>query len=172
MKNLRIFIVTISLTIFSHLTHSAFAQKFGYVNSSEILASLAEVKAADSELDSFQKILQKQGQKMVEDLQAKYAELDKKQKSGTVAPKEIETEATKLREEESKITAFETNMRQQIQEKRETLLKPILDKVNQAINDVAKEKAFQYIFDTSTGVILYADESVDISKDVKTKLGL
>ena len=161
MKNLRIFIVTISLTIFSHLTHSAFAQKFGYVNSSEILASLAEVKAADSELDSFQKILQKQGQKMVEDLQAKYAELDKKQKSGT-----------KLREEESKITAFETNMRQQIQEKRETLLKPILDKVNQAINDVAKEKAFQYIFDTSTGVILYADESVDISKDVKTKLGL
>ena len=77
-----------------------------------------------------------------------------------------------MREEESKITAFETNMRQQIQEKRETLLKPILDKVNQAINDVAKEKAFQYIFDTSTGVILYADESVDISKDVKTKLGL
>lgn len=47
-----------------------------------------------------------------------------------------------------------------------------LKQVNQAIKDVAKEKGFQYVFDWTAGVLLYADDSKDITKLVLTKLGV
>ena len=59
-----------------------------------------------------------------------------------------------------------------INSKRETLLKPILDKVNNVINEVAKSNGYSMILDSSTGVILYAEESADITAQVKAKLGI
>jgi outer membrane protein len=51
-------------------------------------------------------------------------------------------------------------------------MQPILDKVNEAIQSVAKEQGFHYIFDANSGVILYADESTDVTNLVKAKLGI
>ena len=61
-------------------------------------------------------------------------------------------------------------MMKQLQTKRDELLQPIYTKVNQAINDVAKENGFQFIFDQ--GVLLFAEESQNIGPMVKTKLGI
>jgi outer membrane protein len=57
-------------------------------------------------------------------------------------------------------------------EKSEELLKPIQDRVNKAIKDVATENGFLYIFDSGMGVVLYADPAADATKLVKTKLGI
>jgi outer membrane protein len=59
-------------------------------------------------------------------------------------------------------------------EKRESLLSPILEEVRAAIQTVAKENSYTYIFDGSpgVGVILYADETTNVTKQVKTKLGI
>ena len=56
--------------------------------------------------------------------------------------------------------------------KRQELLKPIQDRVNKAIKDVATEKGFLYIFDSGMGVILYSDPAADATKMVKDKLGI
>ena len=45
-------------------------------------------------------------------------------------------------------------------------------KVNQAIKDIAAEDGYTYIFDTSLGIILYADESTDLTEKVKSRLGI
>nr|HMU05608.1 OmpH family outer membrane protein [Saprospiraceae bacterium] len=66
----------------------------------------------------------------------------------------------------------EQSSQQKIYEKSEELLKPIQDKVNQAIKDVAAENGFLYIFDSSQGLVLYADPTADASKLVKAKLGI
>ena len=57
-------------------------------------------------------------------------------------------------------------------EKSETLLKPIRDKIQAAIDEVAKENGYTYIFDRSVGIILYAEDSTDISGLVRAKLGM
>jgi Skp family chaperone for outer membrane proteins len=44
--------------------------------------------------------------------------------------------------------------------------------VNKAMEDVAKENGFNLVFDSSTQVLLYAHESLDVTKMVKTKLGI
>ena len=59
-----------------------------------------------------------------------------------------------------------------IQTKEQELLEPILTKARKAIEDVATEGNFTYIFDKSSGNILYAKESENVIALVKKKLGL
>ena len=164
------FVLTFGLLI--TLASSGFAQKFGYCNSAAILVELPEVKQADSDLKAFQTQLTKKGQAMVKDLQDKAAELDRKQKQGLIAPKDLEVQSAALKAEEEKIGQYEQEMYQKLSEKRETLYKPISEKVNKAMKDVATENGYLMVFDLSTQILLYADEKLDITNLVKTKLGL
>ncbi len=154
---------------------SAGAQKFGYLNSAEILSGMAEVKQANSSMEALQKQLQKKGQQMVQAYQTKLQDLQKKEQAGELSPKQIEDEAAKLKGEEEKIGKFQQDMDSQIREKQNTLLQPIFDRVNEAIKNVAKENGYSYVFDRNSAqgsTILYADETQDVTTLVKAKLGL
>ncbi len=107
---------------------------------------------------------------MVEKLQTDYATVQQKMERGELSPKDQETEAARLKTMEEEVGKFEQDMMKQLQTKRDELLQPIYSKVNQAINDVAKENGFQFIFDQ--GVLLFAEESQNIGPLVKTKLGI
>jgi outer membrane protein len=163
-------VLTLSLVLAA--ATASFAQKFGYCNSVALLTELPEVKQADSDLQAFQTQLQKKGQEMVKDLQDKAAELQRKQDQGLISPKDYEAQAAKLKEEEAKISEYAQKVDEDLAKKREELYKPILDKVNKAMQDVAKEGGYLLVFDSSTQILLYADESLDVTKTVRAKLGL
>lgn len=154
------------------LAATGYAQKFGYCNSAEVLTQIPEVKAADSDLQAFQAQLTKRGQDMVKALQEKAAELKRKEEQGTISPKELEAQSAKLKEEEAKIGAYEQEMMNKLSQKREELFKPIFDRFNKAMDDVAKENGFSMVFDKNTQVVLFADESLDVTKLLKTKMGI
>ncbi|TNE47812.1 MAG: OmpH family outer membrane protein [Bacteroidetes bacterium] len=164
------FVLTLGM-VFT-LAFTGFAQKFGYLNSVALLSELAEVKQADSDLKAFQTQLTKRGQEMVQDLQAQAAELDRKKELGTISPKDYQTQAEKLQADEAKIGEYEQEVYEKLAKKREELYKPILERVNTAMQDVAKENGYLLVFDTSTQVLLYADEALDVTNLVKAKLGL
>ena len=71
----------------------------------------------------------------------------------------------------NRIQQFQNNAAQELEAKSEELQKPIVDKVKKAIDAVAKEKGFTYVFDSSIPVYIGTD-AVDITKDVKSKLGI
>ncbi|MDZ4706996.1 MAG: OmpH family outer membrane protein [Bacteroidota bacterium] len=169
MKSIKLIACTIALFL---LVSNTQAQKFGFLNSAGILSEVPEVKQAESNLKAYQEQLSKQGQQKVEALQAKYTELARKEKQGEIAPKALQEQAEKLKVEEEELAKLEQEMQNQLGQKREALLQPILDKINKAITDVAKEQGFSYIFDSSAGILLYADEASDVSTLVRTKLGL
>jgi len=148
------------------------AQKFGYINSQELLSQLPEVKESTANIETLKKQLQKKGQDMVAALQQKYTSLQADQEQGRLSPVQLEQEATKLKEEESKIAQFEQTSQQKIYEKTEQLLSPIQERVNNAIKEVAQDNGYTYIFDTSLGMVLYADPGSDVSAKVKAKLGI
>ena len=156
------------------LNMSAQAQKFGIVNSGAILEAMPEVKEAESNLETLGKQLQAKGEKMMQDFQLKYQELQRKVQAGEITPKDQDTQAAALEEERNKIVQYDQDMQKQLGDKKEALLAPILDKVKTAIDAVAKENSFTYIFDGSPGigVILYADASTDVTALVKAKLGI
>ena len=148
------------------------AQKFGYVDSQSIIQAMPNVKEANASIEIFGNQLQKKGKAMVEALQKKYQELQKLQESGGIAPVELEKRAQVLKQEEQKIAEFEQTSQQKIYEKSESILKPIREQLQKAIQDVATEGGYSYIFDYSQGFVLYADSSTDISAKVKAKLGI
>lgn len=149
---------------------TAQAQKFGYLNSASILQEMPQVKQADSQLEALQKQLQKKGQGMVEQLQKDYQVAQEKIGRGELSPKQQEEESTKLEAKQGEIQKFEQEMQQQVQAKRNELMTPILDTINKAIQDVAKENGYTYIFDE--GVLLYKEPAGDVTGLVRTKLGM
>lgn len=153
---------------FVSVSMTASAQKFGYINSQELISQLPEVKEANANIETLKTQLQKKGQDMIAALQKKYSQLEADRDN--YSPKQLEAEALKLREEEQKIAEFEQTSAQRIMTKSEELLKPIQTKINDAIKAVASENGYAYIFDTSLGVVLYADPGTDVTALVKAKL--
>lgn len=148
------------------------AQKFAYVDSQELIELIPEVKEANANIETFRTQLQKRGQEMLQALQRKYQDLERREAQGEIAPKQLEMEVQKLKEEENQILIFEQESQQKIAKKSEDLLSPIRDRIQQAISDVADENGYDYIFDFSTGFVLYADAKTNVNKLVKAKLGL
>lgn len=168
----KIFKTLLFTFVFGALATSANAQKFGYINSQELIAQLPEVKEANAGIETLKTMLQKKGQEMIQSLQGKYQTLQKQQAEGTLSPKQIETEAARLKEEETKIAKFEQDSQEKIFKKSEELLTPIQEKINNAIKEVAADQGYTYIFDASQGMVLYADPGTDVSGLVKAKLGI
>ncbi len=169
MRNL---VQIVSLFCFILISTSLSAQKFGYLNSQELIQNIPEVQEANSNLEIYRQQLAKQAQDMLAKLQTKYQDLEKKQAQGEISPKQLETEAATLKQEEQKLMEYEQSSQQKILEKSESLLSPIREKIQSAIDDVAAENGFTYIFDSGMGFVLYADSSTDVSDLVKAKLGL
>ncbi len=161
-----------AIIAFILITGIAFGQKFAYINTQEILSNLPEVQQANSNIETFRNQLISLGQQKLEALQKKYKDLEAKQSRGELSPVQLDQEAKKLKVEEEQLTKFDQESQQKIMKKSEELLKPIRDKVQKAIDDVAKENGYEFIFDASMGFILYADDSTNISDKVKAKLGI
>ena len=74
---------------------------------------------------------------------------------------------------QTRIQQFQANAENEFEAKRAELLKPILDKIQNAINTVGKEKGYTYVLDLATGAAVYVGtDAVDCTKDVKAKLGI
>ncbi len=169
MKSIKI---TIVLAVAILCTVSLSAQKFGYLNSAELFQEIPEVKEAQANLETYQAQLQKKGQAMLTAYQTEYQTLGQKAQQGELSPKAQEVEAQKLKNKELEISKFQQESEQKIFKKNETLFKPIRDKIQAAIDAVAKENGYAYIFDYSVGVLIYADDSTDVTGLVKAKLGM
>ena len=165
---------TFAIVLSAVLCVSAKAQKIGYVDSGSLLEMMPKVKEAESNLETLGKQLQAKGQKMMTDYQTKYQDLQRRVQAGDIAPKDQDAQVAMLKDDEDKIQQFQQEMQTQLSEKREALLAPILDEIKTAIQTVAKDNGYTYIFDGSpgVGVLLYADEATNITPLVKAKLGL
>ena len=83
-----------------------------------------------------------------------------------------QTKMKEISDLEQRIQAFQESAQTSMQKKKEELYAPIIKKAEDAISAIAKEKSYSYIFDTSVGAFLYAQESDNVMSLVKSKLGL
>jgi len=159
------------LVLLSALTLSTIAQnKFGYIDSQKLLMLMPERKTAEAEVQEFAKSLEAQLGSMTAEYQQSVQEYQANETTYTDLVKQDKVaEITSL---EQRIQAFQQNAQQSLQTKEQELLEPILGKARKAIEDVATEGNYTYIFDKSIGSILYAKESENVLALVKKKLGL
>ena len=73
---------------------------------------------------------------------------------------------------EARITDAQEKAKEDLAKQEEELLAPMVERTNKAIKEVATEGKFTYIFDSSTGMVLYTDGGDDILLAVKKKLAI
>jgi len=162
--------VLLTLLVCVGIILSAQAQKFGYLNPSELLAMMPENIEMQEELQTYAKGLESQLSAMQAEYEKKVVEYQQNETSYTDVIKE-----DKIREIESiqqRVVEFQKNARQSLSEKEAELFTPIRDKAMIAIDNVAKEGNYTFIFDSGSGSFLYAAESENVLSLVKSKLGL
>ena len=149
------------------------AAKFGYVDTDYILGQIPEYKAAQSELDKTSVQWQKE-------IDAKYAEVDKLYKAYQAdailltedMKKKRENEIINREKEVKDLQKQRFGVDGELFKKRQELVKPIQDKVYNAIKAVAEKAGMGFILDKSGQVsILYANSKYDKSDDVLVYLG-
>ena len=166
-KVLKIGILLVAIACFSF---SAEAQKYGYIDSNALIETMPAVKQMQPELEALQKQLNKKREQMYLEYKEKGEATSKKQAEGLLSPLELETVQKELAAQEQTIVKYEQEMQQKLVAKEQELLNPILELVQNAIQDVAKENGYTMIFNAA--VLLYADEAQNVSTLVKAKLGL
>ena len=144
--------------------------KFGHINSTELLSMLPATKAADSSLQKYGQALEAQLKAMTSEYQGKMSDFQAKESTFPDAVRNAKIK--EIGDLENRIQDFQESAQQSIQKKKEELYTPILDAAEKAIKDVAKEKSYSYILDTSAGTVLFAQDSDNVMSFVKQKMGL
>ena len=149
------------------------AQKLGYVDTEYILNQIPEYKAAKSELDKASTDWQKE-------IEVKYSEIDKLYKAYQAEQILLTDDLRKKRENEIINREKEAKDLQKqrfgvdgdLFKKRMELVKPIQDKVYNAIKTVAEKAGIAIIFDKASDMMmLYANPKYDKSDDILAFLG-
>lgn len=162
------------ILIFGFISIYSSAQKFAYVDTEYILDEMPEYRAAQEKLNDLAKDWEKQIQtykrsidKMFRDYRAErliLSEAVKKEREEAIFAKEKELE-------EYKKAKFGSGG--ELDKKREELLKPIQDKVFDAIQELAKDNALDFVFDKSgSTTMLFTNSKFDRSDEVLDYLGI
>ncbi|MGN6265609.1 MAG: OmpH family outer membrane protein [Ginsengibacter sp.] len=153
---------------------SSHAQRYAVIDSKYILDKMPEYTEAQQKLDQFSKMWQ-------QEIDQKSAELDKMYKDYDAEKVMLSDDLKKKREDEifNKEKALRDLQRQRfgyqgdLFKKREELIKPIQDKVYNAIQKLAVAKLYDFILDKSDGItVIFADPKLDKSDDVLKELGV
>ncbi len=161
-----------SILILTFTFFSISAQKFGYVNTQELLSNMADMKLADNQVQALQNELISKGEQMVIKFEAEYKAYMTEANGGTLSKVQMQQKESVLVAKQEEIKKFETEIQQKVAAKREELYKPVIDKVKAEIAKLGKEGGYTIIFDSAPGMILHAADSENLMPVLKTKLGI
>lgn len=167
----KIFSLVVALLMFSGLLH---AQRYAVIDTKYILDKLPEYKEAQKKLDQFSEQWQKE-------IEAKQAELDQLYRTFEAEQVMLSDQLKKKREDElfNKEKELRDLQRRRfgfegdLFKKRQELVKPIQDKVYNAIQKLAVARQYDFILDKSEGItVIFADPKLDKSDDVLKEIGV
>ena len=156
------------------LAFSGFAQRYAVIDSKYILEKIPEYKAAQVKLDLFSEQWQQEIDRKSTELDKMYKDYDaeqvmlsdelKKKREDQLFNKEKE-----LKDLQKKRYGYEGDLFK----KRQELIKPIQDRVYNAVQKLAVSKLYDFILDKSEGItVIFADPKLDKSDDVLRELGV
>ncbi len=155
-------------------TSSLFGQKYAYIDSDYILESVPEYKEAKNKLD-------KLAERWTKEIEERYAIL--KTKKDNFAREEVllpteekqkrKDEVAKMEIEAMEVQKLRFGVKGDYFQKRQELVKPIQDKIFDAMQEVALKKNYTFVFDKANqSNLVYADPKMDISDVVLKEMGI
>jgi outer membrane protein len=154
------------------ITLSASAQnlKFAHVNLQELVYLSADYESAQKPLAASQKEAQETYQSMVDEFNSKYSEYQQKASTWTATIRETkESELTRIQQS---IQEFQQNIQTELSQQESELISPIQQKAIEAVQKLAKDGGYVYVFEV--GSLLYVNEaqSTDLTPAARKALGI
>jgi len=150
---------------------SAQSLKIGYIDSNEIMGLMPERDSVEVNLMKFQQQLENELRVMGAEYQKKIT--DYQNNLATMSNLIKQSKEKEIQDLQARIQEFQQSADAEFGDKRTELLKPVIDKVKKAIEDVGKEQGYTYILDSATGVLLHVGSTADnVTAQVKAKLKL
>jgi outer membrane protein len=156
------------------MTTAALAQKYAIIDTRYILDKMPDYAQAQKQLDAIAADWQK-------DIDAKQQSLDKMYKDFEAEQVMLSPELVKKREDQLFLKEKELRDLQRqrfgfegdLFKKRQELIKPIQDKVYNAVQKIAGQRGYDFVLDKSEGItIIFADPKLDKSEDILRELGV
>lgn len=163
-------VLVIALILFAPI--SVFGQKFGQINSADIIPLMPEYTQAKTEINTLDQQYQDELKYLEDEFTKKRDEYVAQE---STLPDNIKARREQeLQEIQQKASEFMNTYKTNIEAKSDELMGAIYAKLNKAIKEVGEEGGFVCIFDASSGTIPYISSSLttDVTAPVKTKLGI
>ena len=142
--------------------------KIGYISADEVIALMPEAAKVDTQLNEYQQALYQQAQIRKDAFDKAVADFYRD--SAKMSPSLKEVQRTELQKQVQELSGAEQKIQQQFDAKRQELSLPIQRKLQGAIQEVAKENGYTYVFPREA--LLVMPTSDDLGSLVKRKLGI
>jgi outer membrane protein len=170
MKGQLKFIALVAVMLFGFNVETSAQLKIGHINSEQLIMLMPESAQVDNELKALQGSYDQEFRAMYTEFETKGKKYESEAASMTDAVNQ--NRAQEMQDMQKRMQTYQQTAQQELQKKRFDLLKPILDKAQEAIDAVAKEQNLDFVMDSSKGQLLFAKDSHDILNAVKAKLNI
>jgi len=166
MKKTKYFILTLVLVSF------VLAEiKIGYVDSNEIMSNFEEVRQVQVDLEKEQRRLEGDFNNLVSRLDSLKQDYERQRLlMSETRRNEKENEITNMEQSIQKFQLDKFGPEGEIYRKQNQLLKPVLGKIDAAIQQVGSDRGYDYILDAMSGALLYALDSHNLTEAVMDEL--
>ncbi len=150
--------------------------KMGFTNVELLLNYMPEMKNVQQSLARYEEQLQAQISQKQNGYQKKIEEYQKLQETNSMTQADSERRVTEIQKLEQEIQNEVQQAELDLLKKREELLVPVTAKLQEKIDEVAREGNFTYIINNTVGsgipTILYGMETMDVTDQIAAKLGI
>jgi outer membrane protein len=179
----------IAIAVFALLSSIGYSYaqlKIAYVDSDVILKQLPEAQEVQKQIEGLQKqymdtinARETDLKTKYETFKTKYEDAQKQVEAGSLNPDQIkvlENEIgglqTEIQKQDQELADYKQNVQQALLKTQNELFKPVKEKIDKAIEQVAKDNKYNMVLDKNTDTVLYGDRELDITFRVLEKLNL
>ena len=185
MKNLKLILAAIVVMLFAYACNSYSQVKIGYVDKDGIIKQMPDYKKVEDEYQAYAKLysdtLQSKDAELktkAESFKKRYEAAQKLVESGQVKGdaeiKKLSDEISDLQKElqtlDDALTVYKQKAQNELIQKQQELLKPLIEKMTKTIEVVAKEMKINFVFNKTDENLIYGDKEFDITFKVLDKM--
>ncbi|GAB4137286.1 MAG: hypothetical protein Fur0041_11990 [Bacteroidia bacterium] len=162
----------VAVILMATAPQTANAQKIAHFDLDSLLEIMPAFQKASDSAAAYYKMLENQLVVMQMEYERKLNEYDSLNKTWSTLIKQLKEK--EIYDLQQNIQAFQASAQQDFANKQKQLVEPIYNDINKAVKEIAKEKGYKYVLDSSkaAGVVLYADPTDDIFELLRVKLNI
>jgi outer membrane protein len=168
MKQMKSLFIAVALLF--GVSQYASAQKVAHINVQELMENHPDLLKAQKQLETIAETYDKDYRGLVTEFNTKKDKYIAEE--ATVSEASNQERAMELQNMQKSIQEYAANAQKLLGEKEEELKTPIVDKVRNAIQKVARAKGYEFVLDSTSGSGVLLADGPDLLKDVKKELGI